>query len=281
VALPLYNSAEGTSGSAITTAAGTASTGSNTFDTLTGTGIAYNSLGAAHGSTSFQFTTAATVVAAYLAWTTSLGTLATNQTLYVRFYFRFPATPTSSVRMCQILNGTTLLTGLNCASGGAALEVRTSADALATGGSAGNMSANAGVVTRIEAAYTGIGGGATAGGCVAQWFTGDSGTASGTATVTGANFGTLAPNALRLGITTANASVSTAYQFDDPAVSATGMPAIPGGVASHGPQRRSPQRQVAQPGRGVFPMFGWRAGRRGLCIAEKRLWTPERARASQ
>jgi hypothetical protein len=226
VALPLYNAAEGTSGVSITTAAGADTSGTDPMDVITGTGISF--VAGMHG-TAWRFTTAATVVAAYLGWTTSLGTLSAGQTLNVRFYFRFPATPTSSVRMCQILNGTTLLTGLNCASGGAALEVRTSADALATGGSAGNMSANPNTFIRIEAAYTGIGGGATAGGCVAKWYLGDSLTAQGTATVSGANFGSLAPNALRLGITTANASVTSAYDYDDPAVSATGMPAIPGG----------------------------------------------------
>lgn len=278
MALPLYNPAEGTTGASITTAAG-ASTSGDAMDVISGTGITFNSLAAAHGATGWRFTSAATVVAAYLGWSTSLGTLATNQTLNVRFYFTARAVAGSTTRLCQILNGSTALLGIGYASGTNDFHVRAGDTDIA----ASHLGAAPTVGTgyRIEVALTGIGGGATAGGYTITAYVGDTLTQLGTQkTGTGQNFGTLAPNAVRFGVTTAAGAASTAFDFDDPAVSATGMPAIPGAAASRGPLRRSPQRQVGQFGRGVFPMFGWRAGRRGLCVAEKRLWTPERARAS-
>lgn len=72
---------------------------------------------------------------------------------------------------------------------------------------------------RIEAVLTGIGGGTTAGTYAVTVYVGTSATVLGSPiTGTGRNFGTLAPNTLRVGITTANASVSTSYQLDNPSV---------------------------------------------------------------
>lgn len=233
MALPLYNNGlEALANTTVPTGGSGGNTGGASgdyVDTVTGTTITADSANFANGARSFKIVTATTVAACYFAFTTQLGTLSTNQTLNVRYYYRTPGTPTSSVRTCQILNGTTVLCGLNQGSGTGDMQVRGSADAAVTGGLTGTALA-ASTWYRIEAAFTGIGS-ATLGACSLGVYQQNTNTLLGSlVSPTGQNFGTLAPNALRIGITTANASVSSTYNFDDPAFSTTGMPSPPGPV---------------------------------------------------
>jgi hypothetical protein len=230
VALPLYNPAEGTSGASITTAPG-ASTSGDAMDTTSGTGITFDSVGAAHGATGWKFATAATVVAAYFGWTTSLGTLTTNQTMFVRIYFRSSvAAPTNSLRICQILNGTTVLASINHASGAGSVELRATGDVAVTNNhSVSSLAAN--TIYRIEVQFTGLGT-TTGHGWLDVW-QGDTATRSGTAVSNLAmSYGTLAPNTVRVGVCTGSAQPSSSIWIDDFALSATSMPAIPGGTAA-------------------------------------------------
>lgn len=226
MALPLANSFEGGSQGTTPSPANSGGASGDAFNVVqntTGT-IIYDGTNPAHGSgLGVQIVTEAAVTPTYMAWTTALGTLSTNQTLYGRFYYVAPGTPTSSARLIQILNGTTMLCGLVHASGAGTLNLRATGDV--SSGTLSNTALTAGVLYRIEFQFDGIGGGAGAGSATARLFLGDSTTQTGTdATTTAANFGSLAPNAVRFGITTANASTLSTYYFDGLQVNDTGMP---------------------------------------------------------
>ena len=232
MALPLYNSAEGQANGTVPTGGSGGNTGGSSgdyFDAVTiGTGetLVFDSAQFANGARSYRHTTDATVHAQYLQWAAQLGTLSTNQTLFVRWYYRAPSIPSSSVRMLQILNGSTVLLGVIHASGSGDVGVQ-AGTTTQTPQTATALTAN--TWYRIEGHFTGIGGGTTAGGYTLTVYQGNTQTQQGNQ-ITGSskNFGTLAPNTLRLGVTTANGSINSTYYFDDHAVSATSMPAIPG-----------------------------------------------------
>lgn len=234
MALPLANNAEGgTAGVTVSTANSGGASGDawdvvaiGASETLT-----YDATNPAHGSgLDDKLGTFTTVTAVYVSWTTSLGTLSTNQRLAGRIYWVPPvAPPGSSNRVVQILNGSTILCTIYHASGTGFLEIHNSAGTLV--GSASNTSLTAGTLYRIEFDFTGIGTAASGAGTV-RLFVGDSTTQTGTdATCSAANFGTLAPDTVRFGITTANGNVSSNYYADAIQLNSTGMP----GPESTGP----------------------------------------------
>lgn len=166
---------------------------------------------APNGSLGIDVAEPATVVASYFGWSTSLGTLSTSQTLYVRFYYWHAATPSSSLRFLRIANGSTLLAALQNGSGTNQLQGRDSADATA---STVTAALTVSTVLRIEAKFTGLGGGAGAGAVEQRWYVGDSTTISDSVITSALNLGSAAPNQVLFGATTANSSVSTTYSFD-------------------------------------------------------------------
>lgn len=193
MALPLVNNLNGgTHGTTVSTA-NSGGTCGDAFDTVTpgaGQTLTFDNTKPAHGEgLGFKLVTAAPAVAGYVEWGASLGTLGVNQTLAGRFYIVFPVVPPfSSLRLIRILNGTTLLCGLNLASGTGKLVIRNSAD---VDSGAGGTSPTAGTLSRVEFKFTDIGS-ATLGACTARFFLGDGTAAQGTdASGTGLNFGTL------------------------------------------------------------------------------------------
>lgn len=227
MALPLANTGEGgTNGTAITAATQTGGASGNAFDAMslgTSGAMAFDNAHPAHGANmGYKITQPATLTTIYTSWTTSLGTLSTNQTLYGRVYYWASVISGTSIRLFNAYNGTTLLGGLSLASGTNALQWRSSADA-SVGVNGTNIPIN--TLVRIEFQMTGIGGGATALGGTANWYTGDSATTANTAsTLSGAAGGTLAPNGIRWMAGVASGTASTAFWFDGFQLNATGFP---------------------------------------------------------
>lgn len=241
MALPLANSFDGGSaGTAVSTVNSGGASG-DAFDAVTpgaSETITYDATNPAHGSgLGGAFTTAATVVASYVNWTTSLGTLSTGQRIAGRVYFLTPsATHTSSLRFVTIWNGATVLCGIVQNSGSTGdLGLRGSGDTAVGTLSGTGLTLN--TLWRVEFDFQGIGSGATGGTGTARLFAGDSTTATGgDASATGVNFGSLAPDQIRFGVGTANATASITYYLDGMQVNSTGLPgpestvSIPAGV---------------------------------------------------
>jgi hypothetical protein len=268
MALPLANSASGGTAAAAVTTANSGGASGDPFEVVnTGTGtLVFDATHPAHGTgLGYKATQPATLQAIYAAWTTSLGTLTTNQTLFGRVYFWEAAFPGTSTRLVSFWNGTTQLAALSIASGTGQLQWRNNADSSV--GTVGTAIPNSTLV-RIEFQVTGLGGGTTALGGTARWFTGDLSTGSTVdSTLTGAAGGTLAPNQVRWGAGVASGTASAAFWFDGVQVNATGFPGPEvAAVAVRPPQRRDVRSRSGRGGSAVFGMYGWRR-RSGLLVA--------------
>lgn len=158
-----------------------------------------------------------------MSWTTALGTLTTNQRLAGRFYIRISALPTGTHTFVRFLNSSTTLAGIQMSTTGTLRAVGSGAAAV---GTAGTFTMATNTWYRVEFDFTGIGGGATAGGATIRIFLGDGTTAQGTdATASGVDFAALAPTIYRNGYqgsTGLPASAST--WLDDLVLNSTGMP---------------------------------------------------------
>jgi hypothetical protein len=222
----LSNSCEGiTAGTSVTAGSQTGGASGDAFDSVT-TGTATLTADAthpAHGTgVGYDITQPATLSVCYLAWTTSLGTLSTNQTLYGRVYMYIPTIPTTSTRVVQFLNGTTTLGSLSIASGANSIQWRNNADS-SVGVVGTAMPTNS--LIRMEFQVTGLGGGTTALGGTANWYTGDNATTANTpSTLSGAAGGTLAPNAVRYGCASASGAVSSSLWIDGMNINDIGLP---------------------------------------------------------
>lgn len=247
-ALPLANNGTGgTAGTTVTTANSGGASGSAWDAVSIGTSEAdtyddtFNVVAGAH---MLKLTSAATVAANYVSWTTSLGTLSTNQTLGGRLYYVTPGTPTSSVRLMQILTTSTVLLTMYQESGSGNISIHNSAGTEVGTGMAGSaLTAN--TLYRIEFSITGIG--TTSGAFTVNGYTGNGSTLVGGASYTGtaASFGTTAPNTIRFGLTTANSSVSTAYYIGSMLVNSTGT--LPGVDTGGGGATVAPTRPLVIP----------------------------------
>jgi hypothetical protein len=155
---------------------------------------------------------------------------------------------------------------LSIASGTGQLQWRNNADSSV--GTVGTAIPNSTLV-RIEFQVTGLGGGTTALGGTARWFTGDLSTGSTVdSTLTGAAGGTLAPNQVRWGAGVASGTASAAFWFDGVQVNATGFPGPEvAAVAARPPQRRDVRSRSGRGGSAVFGMYGWQRRRSGLLVA--------------
>jgi hypothetical protein len=226
------NGAGGTSGTGVTTANSGGASG-NAFDVVsigTGETLTFDNTWVVNpGDLAYKITSAATAAANYVSWTTSLGTLTTNQTLSGRLYYVTSGTPTSSVRLMQVLNGSTVLLTMYQESGAGYMSIHDSAGTLQGTGTATALTAN--TLFRIEFVLTGIG---TASGTAAVTvYSGNTTTVFGTAYSGSAiNFGTLAPNTIRYGLTTANASVSSSYYIGSILLTDAGVMPGPESAAS-------------------------------------------------
>ena len=214
MALPLSNSSEGGSNATSVTTGNSGGASGDAWNTVVSSGSfpTFSSTNPAHGTgLGYRFETANPVVPLYVQWDTSLGTLLTDQRLAGRFYYKAPSIPTSSVRMLTFLNGNTFLCGIFHASGTGQIGIRLSNDA------SGNLSA-VGITNdlhRFEFDFQGIGGGASAGKGTVRIFVGDDTTEIDSVTQVASNFGSLAPDRARFGITTANATVVASYYMDE------------------------------------------------------------------
>jgi hypothetical protein len=154
--------------------------------------------------------------------------------------------------------------GYKATQGTGQLQWRNNADSSV--GTVGTAIPNSTLV-RIEFQVTGLGGGTTALGGTARWFTGDLSTGSTVdSTLTGAAGGTLAPNQVRWGAGVASGTASAAFWFDGVQVNATGFPGPEvAAVAVRPPQRRDVRSRSGRSSSAVFGM--WRRRRSGLLVA--------------
>lgn len=221
MALLLTNNGSGASPGTTVSTAGSGGASGTPFDAVSiGTGETdtwddtFNVLAGEH---MMKFATAATVAANYVQWSTALGTLAVNQTLSGRLYYVTAGTPSTSIRLMQVLNGSTVLLTIYNDSGAGTISVHNSSGTLLGTATSGSLAAA--TLYRIEFVLGGIG--TTSGTFTVNTYLGNSATLLGTSyTGSAAGFGSLAPNTVRYGLTTANGTASASYylgslQLDD------------------------------------------------------------------
>jgi hypothetical protein len=267
VAYPAENTQEGGTNTTTVSTANSGGTSGNAFNTISGTPVFDNTAGQVEGTMGMKFAVGGTLAALYVGWDSTTLTTAPT-TVYGRCYYWSSIHPGSSLRLIEFMNGATVLGFLGISNTVSKLTWYNSANTAATAtGSGFTLSTFYRIEFQFTVATT------TTGSATARFFAGDSTTAIGVdSTATAQNFGTLGVNTVRFGNTGANFTINSSFWAGDLQLNTTGFPgpqaatAVPRGV----PGRRCVSA-CGEPGRGVFPMFGWRRGRCGLAVAERKL----------
>jgi hypothetical protein len=267
VAYPAENTQEGGTNTTTVSTANSGGTSGNAFNTISGTPVFDNTAGQVEGTMGMKFAVGGTLAALYVGWDSTTLTTAPT-TVYGRCYYWSSIHPGSSLRLIEFMNGATVLGYLGISNTVSKITWYNSANTAATAtGSGFTLS----TFYRIEFTFTVAT--TTTGSASAAFYPGDSTTPVGVeSTATAQNFGTLGVNTVRFGNTGANFTINSSFWAGDLQLNTTGRPgpqtatAVPRGVP------RRPTAQVrSSPSRGVFPMFGWRRGRCGLAVAERKL----------
>lgn len=226
MALPLANNADGgTNGTTVSTA-NSGGTSGDAWDAVTiglNTTATFDSTVTPRaGGLSYKLTEPATLATVYLTWSTALGTLSTGAHIAGRLYLRMSTLPTGSWGVFRILNGSTILCGLRVTTTG---TIQMEQSGASVSGTAGNGTMSANTWYRLEFDFTGVGSASGAG--TGRLFVGDATAQTGTdATTSAVSFGTLAPNTVRIGMSSAVAGMpaSSSFWVDDLQLNASGMP---------------------------------------------------------
>jgi hypothetical protein len=211
------NATGGTSGTAVTVAnsGGTGDTAWNAVNINSPGSIVFdNTATRVPRGMGYKFTQGATLAAQVFKWNSALSIfgLTTNQRFLVRFYYSPSySVPTGSIRLFDILGGTTLLAGVSHSStSGVGIRAVDTAG-IATGVGQGS-SMSAGSLYRVELDFNGVGGGTGVGTSTIRVYLGTTTTLLGPAeTLTARNYGTVAPTQVEFGSPSASGQASSSY----------------------------------------------------------------------
>jgi hypothetical protein len=268
VAYPAENTQEGGTNAATVSTANSGGASGNAFNTISGTPVFDNTAGQVEGTMGMKFAVGGTLAALYVGWDSTTLTTAPT-TVYGRCYYWSSIHPGSSLRLIEFMNGATVLGFLGVSNTVSKLTWYNSANTAATAtGSGFSLSTFYRIEFQFVVATT------TTGSATARFFAGDTTSPIGVdSTASAQNFGTLlGVNTVRFGNTGPNFTINSSFWAGDLQLNTTGFPGPQGTVAATKPApARRPRHVPAVSGRGVFPMFGWRRGRCGLAVAERRL----------
>jgi hypothetical protein len=269
MAYPAENTQEGGTNAATVSTANSGGASGNAFNVISGTPVFDNTAGQVQGTMGMKFTVGGSLAALYVGWDSTTLTTA-PLTVFGRCYWWSSIHPGSSVRLVEFMNGATVLGFLGVANTTSRLTWYNSANTAATANGLSPLSLS--TLYRFEFQFNVAT--TTTGSATAKVFLGNSATTAGAdSTATAQNYGTLGVNTVRFGNTGANFTINSSFWAGDLQLNTTGFPGPQGaGVAATKPApARRPRAVPAVSGRGVFPMFGWRRGRCGLAVAERRL----------
>lgn len=218
MALLLANNADGGSNGVSVSPGNSGGASGDAFDGVTpgaSQTIAYDTAVSMSGA-SIKFTLAA--AQGYVSWTTSLGTLSAGVRFGGRVYVTFSAAPNAAWQFFRVMTGTTLLATVRT-NASAQLQVgNTSGAAIVTG----TTSLSAGTWYRFEWDLAAVGTASSS--FTASVYLGDSTTVLDSVSGTAADFGSTAPDTIRLGQSASSFVSGTTLNFDDFVVNDTGMP---------------------------------------------------------
>jgi hypothetical protein len=268
VAYPAENTQEGGTNAATVSTANSGGASGNAFNTISGTPVFDNTAGQVEGTMGMKFAVGGTLAALYVGWDSTTLTTAPT-TVYGRCYYWSSIHPGSSLRLIEFMNGATVLGFLGVSNTVSKLTWYNSANTAATAtGSGFSLSTFYRIEFQFVVATT------TTGSATARFFAGDTTSPIGVdSTASAQNFGTLGVNTVRFGNTGANFTINSSFWAGDLQLNTTGFPGPQTATAAAKPRarRQATRGGYGAPGRAVFPMFGWRRGRCGLAVAERKL----------